>query len=192
MLEHALVGRPYPGQHVSGDTAVVRPLENGLFVAIVDVLWHCPEAHELAVQIHDYLSQHASADVTGLMTRLHKRLRGTRGAAVGLCAIDATRRRVEYTGVGNTVIRRFGSTDTRVPSQPGVLGQNMHTPRMQALSLDADDVLVLYTDGVMDRFSAKDCVSMLQQPPTQLVQSLLRRFGKDYDDATCIAVRYAP
>jgi hypothetical protein len=35
--------RPCQGERVSGDAVVIRPLEEGLFAAIVDVLGHGPE-----------------------------------------------------------------------------------------------------------------------------------------------------
>jgi serine phosphatase RsbU (regulator of sigma subunit) len=189
-LEHASMIRPYPGQSVSGDAAVIRPLEHGLFVAIVDVLGHGPEAHALTLVIDDYLACHASENVSGLMTRLHARLQGTRGAAVGLCSIDGSSGRVVYTGVGNTTLRRFGSAETRLVSQDGVLGQNMRTPMLQTLDLEEGDLVVLYTDGVSDRFKAEDHPSVLEHAPKDVVRSILQRFGKDHDDAACIAVRY--
>ena len=190
VLEHSSLIRPCSGERVSGDAVVVRPLENGLFVAVVDVLGHGPEAHELAVDIEAYLRRYGSSNVSGLMTRLHKYLDGTRGAAVGLCAMDAAAGRLEYTGVGNTVLRRFGKIDTRLVSQDGVLGQNMRTPRPQALLLEAGDLIVLHTDGVHERFSSDDCPGVFSQPPKEVVSTIVQRFGKDYDDAGCIAVRY--
>ena len=35
LLEYSSMVRPYGGQHVSGDTVVIRPLDNGLFVGMV-------------------------------------------------------------------------------------------------------------------------------------------------------------
>jgi serine phosphatase RsbU (regulator of sigma subunit) len=190
MLEHSSLIRPCPGERVSGDAVVIRPLEGGIFAAIVDVLGHGPEAHELAVEIDAYLARHGSSDISGLMTRLHTHLKGTRGAAVGLCAIDASAGRVLYTGTGNTVLRRFGATDTRLVSQDGVLGQNMRTPRPQTLQLEAGDLIVLYTDGVRDRFTSDDYPGVFRHAPKEVVRTILGRFGKDHDDAACIAVRY--
>ena len=89
-LEHSSQIRPCQGERLSGDAVVIRPLEQGLFVAIVDVLGHGPEAHELTHVIDAYLDCYGTSDVSGLMTRLHQHLKGSRGAAVGLCAIDAT------------------------------------------------------------------------------------------------------
>ena len=182
--------RPCPGEKVSGDAVVIRPLEGGLFAAIVDVLGHGPEAHELALIIGEYLSRYPSSDIAGLMKRLHQHVKGTRGAVVGLCAIDEAAGRAVYAGTGNTVLRCFGKTETRLVSLDGVLGQNMRTPRPQTLELEAGDLIVLYTDGVRDRFTSDEYPSIFHHAPKDVARTIVERFGKDYDDAACIAVRY--
>jgi negative regulator of sigma-B (phosphoserine phosphatase) len=189
-LEHSSLIRPCMGERVSGDSVVIRPLEQGLFAAIVDVLGHGPEAHEVTLVIDAFLARHATADVSDLMSRLHQRLKGTRGAAVGLCAIDSATGSIHYVGIGNTSIRRFGSSETRLVSKDGVVGQNMRTPLLQSLRLDAGDLVVLYTDGVSDRFTADDYPGVLRHAPKEVVRIILDRFGKDHDDSACIAVRY--
>ncbi len=191
MLEHASRIRPCMGERVSGDAVVIRPLDGGLFVAIVDVLGHGSEAHQLALLIDAYLTRYASSDILGLMARLHQHVKGTRGAAAGLCAIDAAEGRVVYAGTGNTVLRRFGKIDTRLVSHGGVLGQNMRTPHAQTLQLEKGDLVVLYTDGVQDRFTAEDYPSVFHHAPKDVVRTIIERFGKDYDDVACIAVRYS-
>lgn len=191
VLEHASRIRPCLGEAVSGDTVIVQPLAQCLFVAIVDVLGHGPDAHALARVIEAYLARYADADVGGVMQRLHQHLKGTRGAAVGLCAIDTAGGQLDYVGVGNTSIRRFGETDTRLVSQDGVLGQNMRTPRCQTLELLAGDAIVLYTDGVSDRFTIADYPGVLRHHPRELTDNIVQRFGKDHDDAACVAVRVA-
>jgi serine phosphatase RsbU (regulator of sigma subunit) len=190
LLEHSSQIRPCRGERLSGDAVVIRPLEQGLFVAIVDVLGHGLEAHELTHVIEAYLARYGTSDVSGLMTRLHQHLKGTRGAAVGLCAIDATTGRIDYAGIGNTTMRRFGKAETRLVSQDGVLGQNMRTPLPQTLQLEPGDLLVLYTDGVSDRFTSDDYPGVLSHAPKEVASNIVQRFGKDYDDAACIAVRY--
>lgn len=182
--------RPCQGERVSGDAVVIRPLEKGVFVAIVDVLGHGPEAHELALIIGEYLSRYPSFDIAGQMTRLHQHVKGTRGAVVGLCAIDAAAGRAVYAGTGNTVLRRFGTTETRLVSLDGVLGQNMRTPKPQTLELEAGDLIVLYTDGVRDRFTSEDYPGIFHHAPSDVARTIVERFGKDYDDVACIAVRY--
>jgi len=190
LLEYSSLVRPCYGERLSGDAVVVRPLEQGLLVAIVDVLGHGPEAHELTQVIEPYLARYGTFDVAGLLTRLHHHLKGTRGAAVGLCAIDAAKGRIDYVSIGNTALRRFGKAETRLVSQDGVLGQNMRTPRPQTLQLDPGDLIVLYTDGVSDRFTTDDYPGVLLHAPKEVASNIVGRFGKDHDDAACIAVRY--
>lgn len=178
------------GERVSGDGVVLLPLDDGLFVAIVDVLGHGPEASQVVHVIEQFLNSHATSDVAGLMPRLHRHLRGMRGAAVGLCAIDANDARLDYVGIGNTGIRRFGASETRLVSQEGVVGQNMRTPLFQSIRLEAQDVIVLYTDGVSDRFSTGDYPAVLHHAPEEIVRNIVDRFGKAHDDSACIAIRF--
>jgi serine phosphatase RsbU (regulator of sigma subunit) len=110
---------------------------------------------------------------------------------VGLCAINAATGRIDYAGIGNTTMRRFGKTETRLVSQDGVLGQNMRTPLSQTLQLDPGDLIVLYTDGVSDRFTSDDYPGVLLHAPKEVASNIVQRFGKDHDDAACIAVRYS-
>ena len=191
LLGYSSLVRPCRGESLSGDSVVIQPLEQDLFVAIVDVLGHGPEAHELAQVINVYLARYGTSDVTGLMTRLHQYLKGTRGAAAGLCAIDAAKGRINYVGIGNTAVRRFGKAETRLVSQDGVLGQNIRTPRLQTLQLEPGDLIVLYTDGVSDRFTADDYPGVLHHAPREVASNIVQHFGKDHDDAACIAVRYS-
>lgn len=190
VLDYSSTIRPFPGEAVSGDVVVVRSLEDGIFVAIVDVLGHGPEANKLTHVIDAYLSRYGSSDVAGVMQNLHRHLKGTRGAAVGLCAINTISGQAVYVGIGNTSIRHFGERETRLVSQDGVVGQNMRTPLLQTLQFEAGDVLVLHTDGVSERFSTANYPGVLRHTAKDVANNIVQRFGKDHDDATCFALRY--
>lgn len=191
VLESYAVNRPCFGERVSGDSGTVYEVPGGWLGAIVDVLGHGVEAHELAVQIEEWLADHATGDVVRLMDRLHRRLKGTRGAAVGLCFVMESGK-VEYVGTGNTVVRRIGSSETRLVSRDGVVGQTMRTPHLQDMELEPDDLLLLYSDGVSDRFGLSEYPALVHHDPAGVARSVIRRFAKDHDDATCVAMRFRP
>ncbi len=189
-VEYAKFNRPHRYEHVSGDAAVVREEDRFLFAAIVDVLGHGPEAHELAVDIERFLSALRIDSVVRLMDRLHENLIGTRGAVAGLCLLDRNTGLLCYAGTGNTVIRRFGSSEVRLVSRPGIVGGSRRTPKEEQMTLQAGDVVLLYTDGIKDRFALSEYPQLLQHAPESIAGTVVRRFGKDYDDAACIALRY--
>ena len=187
-LDVASTIRPMPGESVGGDAVVVRHGAR-VMLAIVDVLGHGPEAHALTKTICEYLANADCSDIAVTLKGLHKHLQGTRGAAAGLCVVDARTGQLEYAGIGNTAIRRFGSVETRLVSQDGVLGQNMRTPHQQSLQLEPGDLVLLYTDGISDRFSAEDYPAMGLHSMEEVSRNVVQRFGKSHDDAACIALR---
>jgi serine phosphatase RsbU (regulator of sigma subunit) len=188
-LEYANVIRPHLYEYVSGDAAVVRERDHLLLAAIADVLGHGPEAHEVAVEIETFLTENWNESVVGLMDQLHQHLKGSRGAGAGICLVDRRSGLLRYTGIGNTVIRRFGSSEVRLLSRPGILGANRRTPTEEQLTMLPGDVVLLYTDGVRDRFELQDYPQLLHHSAESIARTVIERFGKDHDDAGCIALR---
>ncbi|UCE63667.1 MAG: SpoIIE family protein phosphatase [Nitrospirota bacterium] len=191
-IQHEKVVRPMLGERVSGDTAVIGELEEGVFLGIADVLGHGPEAHEVAVVIEDFLEKYCTSDIGTLMHGLHETLKGSRGAAVGLCFVEAASGLVSFVGTGNTRTKKLGSSEVTLSSKDGIVGSNMRSLRTETTRLEPGDLLVLTTDGIRERFSLDDLPAHRGSTPAFLARTLLRRFGKDYDDAACIVLKYGP
>ncbi len=189
-VDYAAVNRPHYYEYVSGDIAVIGEKDHLFFAAIVDVLGHGREAHELAVEIERFLVDHWDGSVVGLMDRLHTHLAGSRGAGAGLCLVDRCSGLLRYAGIGNTVIRRFGCSEVRLLSRSGIIGGSRRTPREEQMTLAPGDVVLLYTDGVKDRFRLQDYPQLLRDRAELIARTVVQRFGKDHDDASCIAFRY--
>jgi serine phosphatase RsbU (regulator of sigma subunit) len=187
------LARPHMGFRDGGDAVVIRELGHGLLAAVVDGLGHGPEAHAVAERAEQFLRNAVAADdPVALMVGLNEALKGTRGAAAGLAVLTSATGVLRYAGVGNTVIRRFGSGQDRLVSVDGIVGGTMRTPREQRMTLSPGDAIVLHTDGVHDRFELSDYPQLLGQDAETIARTLIQRFGKDYDDAACIALRYDP
>ena len=189
-LEYASVARPCFGELVSGDAAIVQTRNDTLFLAMVDVLGHGVNAYELAVQIRNFLENEWQNDVTSTLLQLHDTIRGSIGAAAGLASLDLSSGRLRYTGVGNTVIRKFGGSSIRLPSTDGVIGTRMRSPREHELQLKKTDVLTFYTDGIKDRFELEEYPQLIYDSPRSVARKIVRNYGKQFDDATCLVVRY--
>jgi len=161
-----------------------------VLAAVIDVLGHGKEAHELAVGIQEHLIANRAGDLTHWLSRLHQEYRGSRGAAVGLCLIEPATGRLRYAGIGNTVIRRFGDAETRLVSRDGMIGGTSRTPVEEILHLSDADVVVIYSDGVRTHFAASAFPRLRTDSPHAIAAQIVHRFGKWHDDASCVALRY--
>ena len=132
---------------------------------------------------------HWTEDVVATLKRLHDSLRGGIGAVVGVAAIDMQSGTVHYAGIGNTAYRLFGSRNLRLVSAAGNLGHQIRSPQLQTHSLEPDDVIVMYSDGVKDRFDLEDYPQLLHQSPGIVARTIVDRFGKSHDDACCLVLR---
>jgi anti-sigma regulatory factor (Ser/Thr protein kinase) len=183
-------GRPCGGELVSGDTIIVKQLRNEIACAVVDVLGHGPDAHSLAKHVESFLSRRMSADPTATLHLLHNELRGTRGAVAGIAAFNPSTGTVRFVACGNIVARRMGETEVTLHSPDGTLGQSMRSPTEQKLVLQGKDVLLIHTDGIKSRFGIKDYPNIRYERPHVIAKKIVEKFGRSYDDATCLAMRY--
>ena len=178
------------GEQVSGDTVIMAQQEGHLFLAIVDALGHGLQANSVAQLAEQFLKDHWKADLLQTMLGLHTALSGTIGAAAGLCVVDTLKRQLHYAGVGNTVFRTVGSREARLISVEGVVGIRMRKPNVQHLELNLSDVVLLYTDGVSDRFTVEQYPQIIYHSPAAVAHRVVERFGKTHDDATCMVMRF--
>ncbi len=188
-LDVASFARPCFGERVSGDTVVIEHRDEILFMAIIDALGHGPQANAVAERAERFLRMGWSSDVLDTMYRLHSELKGTIGAAAGLCVVDSATRDVRYTGVGNTVLRTFGSRATRLLSTDGIVGGHFRKPAVQSARLNESGIILLYTDGVSDRFDVENYPQIVYHRASTIAHKIVDSFGKLHDDATCIAMR---
>ncbi|MGI9482209.1 MAG: SpoIIE family protein phosphatase [Hyphomicrobiales bacterium] len=188
-FEHGLMVRPFLGERVAGDAGLVLEENDGLFLAIIDVLGHGPEAHEVARHIIGRLEREDRSELCELLSRLHESVIGTRGAAIAVARLNFENGLLQYAGIGNTVCRKIGREPVRLVSRDGTLGHIMRTPRLESLQMSAGDILLLYTDGVQDHFDLEEYSDLETDSAWSLARTIIRQFGKPHDDATCIAVR---
>jgi len=192
-LEWAVCATPYPGQQRSGDAFLVEATTTGVLVAVVDGLGHGDEAATVAERALKSLRHTAERSPTACLTACHLALRGTRGAAITLAALDPDRGRLEWVAVGNVeaaVLRpgRNGRPPGRVtvPLRGGVVGDRLPPLRQSAAPLAAGDLLVLATDGVAPAFL--DAVD-LSLEPRAMARRLHARWARTDDDALVLVGR---
>lgn len=190
--EWGVWGRPCGGELVSGDTIIVKQIGTEIACAVVDVLGHGPDAHDLAKHIESFLGREMSAEPVATLQLLHGELRGSRGAVAGFAVFSPATGNVRFAACGNIVARRMGEAEVSLHSAEGTLGQSIRTPTEQKLVLQEKDVLLIHTDGIQSRFGMKDYPKIRYENAKVIAKTIVEKFGRSYDDATCLALRYTP
>jgi phosphoserine phosphatase RsbX len=173
-----------------GDTGIVRIHDHICFMALVDVLGHGPQAHEVAVRAETYLTAHYRDGLPDIVLGLHALLEGTRGAVAALCRLDMKTGVLLYTGSGNICMKRFGSSVERMPLKEGILGYRISAPRENRVTLYPGDIFVMNSDGIREYFNTYDYPTLLMGTAMDITAVIMDHLSKKTDDASCIIVRF--
>jgi anti-sigma regulatory factor (Ser/Thr protein kinase) len=185
------VSVPAPGESLCGDAWVAAPVVDGLKVMVVDGLGHGPLASEAAQHAVAAFQPAAGRPVDQIIDAVHGALRSTRGAAVGVAAIDTRRRVVTFAGVGNiqgSIVAADGPARS-VVSHGGIAGQGK--PRVQVFSYPWPEgaMLVMTSDGVTSHWTLNAYPGLWQRDPFLIAGVLYRDFVRGRDDATVVVAR---
>jgi serine/threonine protein phosphatase PrpC len=91
--------------------------------------------------------------------------------------------------VGNIRIHCVGATPWSGITREGVLGERFPTPHVQRFPLHANDVVLLYTDGIYETSNIRMLKQARLGSAQQIAELVLRESGKTSDDASCIVLK---
>ncbi|MEU9192470.1 SpoIIE family protein phosphatase [Streptomyces hundungensis] len=165
------------------DTGPVRT------AVVIDGLGHGSEAAEAAQSALRSFRTAAAAPLPDLLTAMHRALRHSRGAAVGLLRVEGER--AQYCGIGNVraVALSHEGVHHRLTGQPGVVGWRMPSPRTHSFPLSAGATALLHSDGIDARWTQAPSLFVLRLPPELLTASVTHHHRNTRDDATVLAIR---
>jgi len=182
---------PAEGERHCGDACAVADTGDTLTGIVVDGLGHGAAAAEAARSV--LRSFHTAPDrpLDDILLSLHRALRHTRGAAVGVLRLHPGR--AEYCGVGNVraVVLSGGDIRHRLTGQPGIVGWNVPTPRVRTVPLSPGTTIAVHSDGIESRWSHTPSSFLLRLPPPLLAAALAHGHRRLRDDATVLTVHAA-
>jgi hypothetical protein len=194
MIDWCVAARPISGQTVSGDMHLVKPLETGVLVAVVDGVGHGNEATDVAETAVDIIEQHAGEGVAQLVWSCHHALEHTRGVVLTIAYLDALNNTISWVGVGNVegrLLRRNGgghpASSESVLLRGGLVGYKLPPLYVSSAPLAVGDLLVFATDGIAPGFESDVYIA---QSPGRIADSILNRHFKGTDDALVLVARY--
>jgi len=165
--------------------------ENGIYTfVLLDVLGHGKEAHQLALTANDFINRNINEDAVSLIKELHQQLYGSRGLVMAVVKVDAQNEIMWYSGIGNITARTYGMTGKSLVFKDGIIGNGEIWPVLTRNRFQYGDVLILQSDGVKEHFCIEDISLFLIQSPEIIADTIMKRYGTKFDDASCIVVKY--
>ena len=193
MVEHpiaiAVAERPYPGEPVSGDAWQVDWDGDVCRIAVVDGLGHGPQAAAAALAATADLAAHPGRDPAAAVQGCHEALTGTRGAALLIVGVDLRDRQLTIAGVGNVEAQLWQNGRTQhLMSDRGIVGSVLPRIRPVVVDLDATWLLLMYTDGIRNRF---DLGTVRETAPEGqgCAEAVLNAWSRATDDATVLVAQ---
>ena len=182
--------RPCAGYAMTGDRLVYLPSDEALLLAVIDATGHGQAAATIARSVETVIQEANSRNLSTLMMRIHERLSGTQGAAVGLLLISRLTGHYRYVGVGNTRIAKHGKQPWRGTSRDGVLGSRLPRLTLQEDKLEPGDLMMLWTDGLPDQESRSYVSTIAFRSAASIVRQWAMQLGKLHDDVGCGVLKW--
>jgi anti-sigma regulatory factor (Ser/Thr protein kinase) len=182
--------RPLTGESVSGDAYASREIDGRAQLLMVDGLGHGGLAAAAANEAVRAFAEAPAGPPATVVEILHRRMNHTRGAALAVAELDRTAGLVRYAGLGNisgTVLSPDGRRG--MVSLPGIAGHQRRQLREYDYPLSPDSIVLMHSDGVVDRWNPADYPGLLTHSPIVIAATVLRDAGTRRDDAGVVVGR---
>lgn len=181
-----------PGQERSGDAWAVEEAGRRLWVLVADGLGHGPLAADAAALAVEAFRALPGGGPGERVEAMHRRLRGSRGAALAVAEIDLAAGTLRYAGIGNIAGQLLGREAARsLVSMNGTAGVQARTLRQLDYPWEPGSLLVMCSDGVATRWDLGERPGLGERQPSTIAAVLVRDFGRGHDDAAAVVARGA-
>jgi len=192
-VDYGVAARALPGQSTSGDLHAVIPRPRGAIVAVADGLGHGYEAAIAAKVAINTLTAHADLPLLNAVRCCHEALIKTRGVAFCVACLEWSDESLTWLSIGNVAALLLHADDRgniqreHVLTRNGVVGHRLPPLRSATHPIRRNDLLILATDGVRERFEMD---VRFAAPPQEIADHILARSGKISDDALVLVARW--
>lgn len=191
--EIGAVLKPISGEEIAGDLWAVAERGRGPVIILADGLGHGLMAARAAAEAISAFRRSTETVPASILNRVHGSLRGTRGAAVAIAAIDRAERVVRYSGLGNIsgLIVQPGRAVAMV-SHNGTAGYQ--SPRLQEFSyaLAEEALIVMHSDGLASGWNLDRHPGLRRRHPSIVAGVLYREAARQRDDVCVVVVKLRP
>ena len=180
--------RPITGETECGDDFAAVQTGDTVTAILCDGLGHGPLAAAAASQAVAAVLDQPDGEPAALLERVHRRMAGTRGGAVGIVQLSGSVAR--FAGLGN-IAASILSDGTRksMLSVPGIAGFQARVIRQFDYDVPAGAAVILHSDGISSRWSVAAVPGLAARDPLVIAAVLLAEAGQHRDDAGVLVLK---
>jgi anti-sigma regulatory factor (Ser/Thr protein kinase) len=180
--------RPIDGETECGDAYAAVQVGPTVTAVMCDGLGHGPLAAAAAAEGVAAFLDDPSGDPAALLGRVHRRMSGTRGGAVGVVRLgDGIAR---FSGLGNIAASILSQGHRKnMISIPGIAGHQARTIRQFDYELPPGAAVILHSDGISARWQAAALPGLETRDPLLIAAVLLAEAGVHRDDAGILVLK---
>ena len=155
---------------------------------LCDGLGHGPLAATAAAAGVAAFLEDPAGEPAALLERVHRRMSGTRGGAVGIVRIDGQLAR--FAGLGNVAASIVsGGKRKSMISIPGIAGHQARVIRQFEYEVPPGAAVILHSDGISSRWEAAALPGIEARDPLLIAAVLLAEAGIHRDDAGVLVLK---
>ena len=180
--------RPITGETECGDAYGVVLADDTVTAVLCDGLGHGPLAAVAAAAGVAAVLDDPAGEPAALLERVHRRMSGTRGGAVGVVQVGGQLAR--FAGLGNVAasIVSDGQRKSMI-SIPGIAGVQARTIRQFEYDVPPGSAVIVHSDGVSSRWEAAALPALEARDPLLIAAVLLAEAGVHRDDAGVLVLK---
>ena len=180
--------RPMTGETECGDDFAAVQAGDTVTAIMCDGLGHGPLAAAAASQAVAAVLDQPDGEPAALLERVHRRMAGTRGGAVGIVQLSGSVAR--FAGLGN-IAASILSDGTRksMLSVPGIAGFQARVIRQFEYDVPPGAAVILHSDGISSRWEVAAVPGLAARDPLVIAAVLLAEAGQHRDDAGVLVLK---
>jgi anti-sigma regulatory factor (Ser/Thr protein kinase) len=180
--------RPITGETECGDAYRAVEVNGAVTAVLCDGLGHGPLAAAAAAAGVAAVLDDPAGEPAALLERVHRRMSGTRGGAVGIVRIGG--QQALFAGLGNVAASIVsGGKRKSMVSVPGIAGHQARVIRQFEYEAPPGSAVVLHSDGISSRWEAAALPGLEARDPLLIAAVLLAEAGIHRDDAGVLVLK---
>jgi len=182
--------RPITGETACGDDFAAVQTGDTVTAILCDGLGHGPLAAAAASQAVAAVLDQPDGEPAALLERVHRRMAGTRGGAVGIVQLTGSGSVARFAGLGNIAASILsGGTRKSMLSVPGIAGFQARVIRQFDYDVPSGAAVILHSDGISSRWEVAAVPGLAARDPLVIAAVLLAEAGQHRDDAGVLVLK---